>query len=284
MRAYSSLAGWLLLGSIALACSGASFSSGNGGEAGAAGDGGSNSHGGALNRAGRGGSSSGKAGTTSTSGSDAGGSDVGGAATGGTTATGGTGTAGDVNVGGDVSTAGTPSVGGHAGTMSTGGSAGTNSGPPVDEVCPKNQPSNGGLCKENLWCSYGNDLRAQCRNLAKCTDGKWVLTKPDCAELKPCEALLVGGACMAGTPDCALDAGVFCVCAGCKGGGVCANEYEWACAGGQGGAVCPKAPPNFGHACMNDMTCPYGSCTTGGNITATCGGGVWNWELSICPR
>jgi hypothetical protein len=272
---------WLLLGGVALACSGTSFSEGVVGEAGSGGSGssaGSDSHGGVLNRAGHGngGSVIGTAGSQPTAGTDAAGADSGG------TTSGGTGTGGDVSVGGDVVTAGTAS-GGSAGTSAMGGAAGTNSGPPVDVVCPKSQPSSGGLCKDGLLCSYGTDLRADCRNLAKCDGGKWSLDKPGCAGLQQCEGVIVGKTCDPNAAACSLDSGVFCVCSACSGAGPCSTDYTWACAGSQGGVACPKSPPNLGQACAADAQCPYGSCATGSNITATCKDSTWSWEHNLCP-
>ncbi|HVY31255.1 MAG TPA: hypothetical protein VHB79_32080 [Polyangiaceae bacterium] len=276
MRAYGSVGAWLLLGGVALACSGTSFSEGPGG--GGSGGSGDSSSGGVLNRGGRntGGSFISKggkdAGGTASGGTDAAGADAGG------TESGGTGTGGDVSVGGDVVTAGTSSMG---------GSAGTNSGPPVDLVCPKNMPSNGALCKDGLMCSYGADLRVTCRNMAKCDGGKWTINRPNCEGLPTCgNGVKTDVLCDPQAPQCILDSSQLCVCSACgsSSGGACqVDTYKWVCAGGSGGPTCPVIPPNLGQACGGVESCPYGSCAAGNNVTASCTNQKWSWEQNPCP-
>jgi hypothetical protein len=280
------------LGGVALACSGTSFSSGGSGNAGSGGSGDTSSEAGEAGvqtRAGRsnGGSSTGNGGK---GGKGSGGSAVAGTNTGGTTSSGGVvGVAGDISVGGDLVIAGTTSTGGSsAGTGSVAGAAGTagtNGGPNVDLVCPKSQPSNGGLCKDGLQCTYGTDLRPQCRNSTQCTGGKWTVNKPACPDMHACEGVIVGKQCDPNAAACALgDTGVFCVCAEC-GNASCASQYTWACAGSGGGQTCPKAVPNLGQTCVNpDAKCPYSSCDTGSPVTASCTTGFWSWELGLCAQ
>jgi hypothetical protein len=260
------------LGGVALACSGTSFTTGEGGGGSSAG--GDESSGGILNRAGRN-----SGGTLGKGGKSAGGSDSGGTATAGSetggTSSGGSGMGGDVSVGGDVVTAGT----------ATGGNAGTSSGPPVDLVCPKSQPSNGALCKDGLTCSYGADLRVACRNMAKCDGGKWTVTKASCEGLHACaDTVKDSVACDAQAPECIFDSSQVCVCTACNNNGLCSvDQYHWACAGGSGGPACPVIPPNLGQPCGGQPSCPYGSCAAGNNVTASCTNQSWSWEQNPCP-
>jgi hypothetical protein len=285
MRAYSYLGVWCVLGGVALACSGTSFSSGGSSNAGSGGSGDTSSDGGEAGAQTRAGNSSGGT-SNGNGGKGSGGSDVAGTDTGGTTSSGGV--AGDVSVGGDLVSAGTTSSGGSAGTgpvAGAAGTAGTNGGPSVDLVCPKNQPSNGGSCKDGLQCTYGTDVRMQCRNTASCSDGKWTVNKAVCPDMHGCQNVVMGKQCDPQAPACALgDTGVFCVCAEC-GNAACSSQYAWACAGSGGGQACPKVVPNLGQACANvDVKCPYGSCDTGYPVTATCTAGFWNWEQGLCAQ
>lgn len=292
MRAYSSFGVWCVLGGVALACSGTSFSSGGSGNGGNGGSGDTSSDAGDAGvQPGAGNSSGGSStgnGGKGNAGKGSGGNATAGTDTGGTTANGGVGIAGDISVGGDLVIAGTTSGGSSAGTgavAGAAGTAGTNGGPNVDLVCPKSEPSNGGLCKDGLSCTYGSDLRAQCRNTAQCNGGKWTLNKVVCPDMHGCQNVVVGKQCDPNAAACALgDTGVVCVCAPC-GNASCSAEHTWACAGSSGGQACPKAVPNLGQTCAtNDLKCPYGSCDTGYPVTASCSAGFWNWEQGFCAQ
>ena len=289
MRAYS----WLLFGGLMAACSGSAFtttSDGTGASGGSPDGGGDPSEGataGALGSGGRnfGGSLTGTGGNISAAGSGiVAGSSSGGTATGGTGATGGVvGVGGDLNVGGDLVVGGTPSMGGSVslgGGTTTGGMGGTS-----DQICPVNHPSDGGACKDGLVCSYGNDVRTSCRLVAQCSGGLWALDKPQCDTLSQCQGVIVGKTCDVSSKPCLLggDTGIYCVCSACTGAGACMPDPTWACAGSSGGNACRKLPPNEGQACTGSTQCPYGSCATGNNVTATCNGSSWVWQSSNCP-
>ncbi len=275
MRAYS----WIALGTVAFACGGSAFTaetSDTGGEGGA---GDESSAAGVLNRAGRGSGGSvigsgGKIGKGGTTGS------------GGTTSSGGVisaggdlGIAGDLVVGGSVSTAGQPATAGSAGMGGT-------SPDPIDKVCPKLLPSQGGACVNGLLCSYGVDVRTACRNTSKCSNGVWNINKPVCEQLHGCENVIVGKTCDAAAKPCLLNAtdGIYCVCTGCGNGGPCSDQTVWACAAGDGAQGCPKLAPNEGQMCGGESTkCGYGSCSTGNGMRAVCDGTTWSWDGILCP-
>lgn len=263
MRAYS----WVWVGFVAAACGGSAFSGanpntddGDGGEP-------ASGRGGALNSGGRDtvGGKPGVAGTTGKGG----------------VSNGGAGVAGSAAVGGDVSVGGEPAVGGEPGVG--GEPAAGGAGPdPVDEVCPQAQPAAHGACKSGLSCTYGDDVRASCRQHAKCDGGQWVITDPGCKELPVCEPIILGKECAADAPDCLMQGEIFCSCSACNGS-LCSNTHKWACAAGPGGA-CPKLPPNLGQSCAGSTECTYGACAVNEGVTTTCNGATWGWDSLICPK
>ncbi|HEX2873745.1 MAG TPA: hypothetical protein VHP33_20960 [Polyangiaceae bacterium] len=277
MKAWS----WVPLGLLAFACSGAAFTSDGAGDGGQGAEGGSESgasSGGASNKAGNASGGSGQsAGSTSKGGSSG---------KGGSMSAGGVG--GDLVSGGKPPIAGSTSAAGTgtAGTSSAGANTGGTGNPdPVDKVCPKTQPVAGGGCAGELLCTYTSDVRPECRPYAKCENGKWAITKPECEALNACPPLQVGKACDA-QPPCMLsaDQGIYCVCTGCTGtGGPCSTDTVWECAASAGGVGCPALPPNVGQTCAGEVQCGYGSCATGNAISARCDGSVWDWELLACP-
>jgi hypothetical protein len=273
MRALS----WIALGTVAFACSGSAFTSNGDGQGGTNGAAGTDA-GGALDRAGRGngGKDAGSGGKVGT----AGGSTAGDFSNGGMI-----GVAGDLGIAGDLLAGGAPPIAGTTGNAGSSNVAGT--GPaPIDEVCPRTMPAQGGRCADGLVCSYTADVRTACRPVAKCDNGKWAIEKPSCETLHACPTLVAGDKCDAGgSKPCMLNAtdGVYCVCTGCGNGGACSNEAVWACAAGSGGATCPKLPPNKGQMCSVDAPCGYGSCATGNGVNAICADGVWDWDFLACP-
>ncbi len=283
MRAYS----WIALGTVAFACGGSAFTAENtdpGGDGGDASDAGSA---GVLNRAGRGsgGSLIGSGGKLGKGGT----SNNGGSSSGGVISVGGDlGIAGDLVVGGSPPVAGQPGTGGTAGTAGMTGMAGSGgtSPDPVDKVCPKLLPAQGGPCTSGLLCSYGTDVRTACRNTSKCSNGVWNLNKPVCEQLHGCSGAIVGNACDAGSAKpCLLNAtdGIYCICTGCGNGGACTDQTVWACAAGDGAQGCPKLAPNEGQMCMGESTkCGYGSCSTGNGMRAVCDGTTWSWDGVLC--
>jgi hypothetical protein len=287
---------------LALACGGTAFSSSDAGS-----NGGTNAEGataGVFNRGGHhSGGSSNKAGQnnggtdiggTDIGGTDVGGTDVGGTTSGGTdvggTSSGGTsngGTnAGGTNAGGTnsggVSSGGTGVAGGATGgTVAMGGMGG---GTSIDIVCPKNQPSDGHACKDGLVCSYGQDIRSSCRNIATCANGVWGVDKPNCSGLGSCSnTLMAGSACVpAMDMPCQLNK-QYCMCNSCPGPVCMVDSGTWECAGASG-ANCPEMAPNEGQACTGARDCVYGSCAVAEGVTASCGAdSVWSWKAQNCP-
>jgi len=279
---------WLVLGGLALACGGSAFTAapenGNGG----AGNEG-NGDAGALNRAGRGsggkkstagegaaGSDTSSAGTDATGGTDttSGGTDAGGT---GTTRGGMPGVAGSLGIAGGVVT---------GGVTSSAGSAGTGTMPVPDTTCPETQPVKGGACQGELSCSYGADVRTQCRPLASCDSGDWAISDPACSKLHSCGGIVANAACEMGTASCVKDGYQYCVCSLCQGN-LCGMTPTWHCHGGASAAGCPKLQPNEGQSCDGELKCRYGACGIAQDtpLDAVCNAdGTWHYQSVICVQ
>jgi hypothetical protein len=275
---------WLMLGGLALACGGSAFTAtpenGNGGSSND-----ENSNAGVLNRAGRG-----SGGKKSTAGDGAGGSDT---SSGGTDAIGGTETtSGGSDTGGTGTTlGGMPAMAGNwgiagdlvsGGVTSSAGSAGTMPGP--DTACPDTQPTKGGACQGKLSCSYGADVRTQCRAHASCDSGDWAITDPGCTKLHSCGGTVANAACEMGTAACVKDGYQYCVCSACQGN-LCGMTATWQCHGGPSAAGCPKLQPNEGQPCSGELKCRYGACGVAQDtpLDAVCNAdGTWHYESVIC--
>lgn len=282
MRTYA----WLVLGSLALACGGSAFTAapeGANGNAGSGNDG--NGDAGVLNRAGRG--SGGKTGGGGAGGSDT--SSAGTDETGGTgsstagTNSGGTGTtmggmpggAGDWGIAGDLVT---------GGVTSSAGSAGTSNMPGPDTTCPEAQPAKGGGCQGELSCSYGTDVRTQCRPHTSCDNGGWAITDPGCTKLHSCGGMIANAVCEMGAAPCVKDGYQYCVCSLCQGN-LCGMTPSWHCYGGASAAGCPKLQPNEGQPCDSELKCRYGACGVAQDtpLDAVCGtDNTWHYESVIC--
>jgi hypothetical protein len=244
MRAYFCLC--VILGSTVWACGGSPFTSGN--EGGRAGE----------SAAGVGSGASPSGGSDTAGSPGAGGSNpvAGSASMGGTVNVGGLGIAGDLVVAGTAPTAGEP------------GTAG--SGPdPVAQSCPKTQPSAGAGCADGLSCSYGKDLRPDCRVRAKCDGGTWAIDDPGCEPLPACESIEPGSMCDDSVArPCAIEGYIYCVC----------------CSAGPSSGDCPHVMPNEGQTCVGDAACSYGSCATDSRMDVTCNGAAWDWTSAQCPQ
>jgi hypothetical protein len=267
---------WLALGGFVLACGGSAFTAAdpNGGDGGG---GSATSEAGVLNRAGAGGS------LLHGGGKPPGGGDTavaGDTASGGSGTTGGAnGTAGDLGIAGDLVSGGTPPAGGSAGTGPV--------EPVPDTSCPEKRPPKDYPCQGTLSCTYGTDVRTQCRDRATCHDGAWQLETPSCKELATCGTLVKPGVvCEAQAAPCEKDGYQYCTCTACDGD-VCGTKSTWHCSGPAVVMGCPNLAPNEGQSCDAALTCSYGSCGLGSGqpqaIQATCQA-TWSWEPNVCAQ
>ena len=193
---------------------------------------------------------------------------------------------GSSGTGGTTGTGGGSTTGtGTGGTGSGGGTTTTKKSP-----CPKS-PAPGTACTiPNLACSYGDDVRAECREVDTCTGGVWVADHTACPPQSP--------ACPSSPPpnksSCSLDAGshrllrvpqrgrLRLLRRARRGGGLCmVGPPEWYCGSPMGPAACPAITPNEGTTCSDaGLICSYPS---GCGLTASCTGGLWTWTMSACP-
>jgi hypothetical protein len=270
MRAYS----WFLLGSVALGCSGGAFSTGDGeGGSGTGGSAGDGAAAGVLGRAGRN-----TGGTKGSGGSDSTGGASGGSASGGSGANGGViSVGGDLGIAGDLVAGGTLSVGGDSGT----GMAGA---PTEPDVCPLHKPTAAEMCAPGLKCTYGKDVRSQCRDHADCVKGAWDVGLTVCKAAPACAAAVTPGAvCDANSAGCTYNDTQYCYCSACIGN-LCGPKTVWHCSGGGDEPNCPALAPNEGQPCTEQLKCRYGACGYQNTpIDAVCDGQTWSWAGVVCP-
>ncbi len=134
---------------------------------------------------------------------------------------------------------------------------------PPPSKCPADPPL--GACSEpGLECTYGDDPRFWCRELATCTNGAWSVLMPKCVGTGPnCPAdshapppnLCQGS----GTVYCVYELGVAC---DCELGDLQPDggpEYQWTCMQPPG-EDCPDLAPNAGQGCTlaAGKQCSYG--------------------------
>src|SRR5262245_55432969 len=67
--------------------------------------------------------------------------------------------------------------GGGTGSGGSSGGVGGGAGGAGSTSCPASLPTAGNPCTGDLFCSYGDAPRPQCRDRASCTNGAWVLAK-----------------------------------------------------------------------------------------------------------
>ena len=171
----------------------------------------------------------------------------------------------------------------------TGGGGSTSGG------CPTVAPVNGAACTPpyatsgfaTAECSYGDDLRPQCRTTAVCTAHAWQVTTPTCTAPPLPAACSIpppseSSACADETLSCWYGDGTRCACSACYGGSeypLCApiDPPEWHCATPATG--CPAVMPQSGTACST----PGASCGPDCTLTVTCTNGIWQWAVGECP-
>jgi hypothetical protein len=153
----------------------------------------------------------------------------------------------------------------------------------VLDKCPVDPPASG-ACKTGLECTYGDDLRAECRDRYSCVDAAWQSQLAKCAKLETCLEVdgglrQVGTTCPTVGVECTLDNGssgsVYCRCDLHENGGM----QIWDCQGPPN-SPCPQVVPNEGQPCdgsANNAMCAYGNCNFGASSVADmqCTNGVW---------
>lgn len=183
------------------------------------------------------------------------------------------------------------------------GNAGTNGsnprteGPPPDLTrCPAVEPALGDACEPGgIVCTYGDDVRIDCRHARKCAGGVWIQdeSREDCRPAPGgyCPSAVPSGACTPVSYDgqvidsngqavCAYPDGTTCVCNLCETEGC--EGPAWDCASPPITVDCPSSAPNLGAACSTPgVACDYGfPCQGGGSFV--CKGTVWYPLPSAC--
>lgn len=157
-------------------------------------------------------------------------------------------------------------------------------------LCPVKQPE-GGNCDapDGLRCTYGAQVRPECRREWTCSDGQWAtplsvcLSPPadHCAFTEP-----PSGECMQEGDVCVVEAATICQCSACFGDGPCmVPPPVWQCSGPPMTSGCPAIVPNDGSACTSEgLECTYGNVCSASGALARCKAGKWLWETQIaCP-
>jgi hypothetical protein len=199
---------------------------------------------------------------------------------------GGSASGADDNTAGVLSRAGRGS-GGRPSEVGGTNSAGTTPVDPPLANCPENLPESGEACEGALSCSYGEDVRTQCRPRATCGSGVWAISEPDCPKLTACGALVKPGiVCESMAEACVTKDYEYCACQACTGD-VCGTKSTWQCSGGSSSGGCPELAPNEGQSCSGNASCSYGGCGLGSGapepIQATCSD-TWSWQPSLCAQ
>jgi hypothetical protein len=233
--------------------------------------------------------SGGAAGSGASAGSGGNGASVGGGATGGSG--GATGGSGGATGGAGGATGGAGGATGGAGGA-TGGSGGATggSGGISPSGCPANKPT-GACSTEGLRCTYGDDVRPECRDGVACNGGQWVAEKNAC--LPPpagCPAVPPTSGqpkvtCSNEGDVCSYASGAICNCSSCLG--PCVPPPWWQCSPAPTDPGCPKTVPNDGAACdaSAGTTCTYGNPCNGSGQKVQCSAGAWKWVApDPCPQ
>jgi hypothetical protein len=175
--------------------------------------------------------------------------------------------------------------------------------------CPTDPPTPGTSCAGFASiCTYGPDVREECVELYECNIGRWAEATGSCqvqcpktfAEIAP------GTPCGDHLMACSYDEGTC----GCfnddpqlpppsEAGAVDASSTDGGDAGKDGGftrplapgvwkcvappadVTCPSARPRVLDACVKPVTCDYGTCELGQDLSYDCSGGIW--QPSVQP-
>jgi hypothetical protein len=177
--------------------------------------------------------------------------------------------------------------------VSEGTGGGTSSGPSSvtsggsgTTFCPAVEPA-GGSCvaPEGQRCTYGEQVRPECRHDWTCSNGAWATTKSVCLSPPADHCNFTeppSGVCGQEGDICVVGAATICQCSSCFGGPCMAPPPKWACSGPPAMPGCPAIVPNDGTACSAEgLECAYGNPCSGSGAFAICKAGKWLWDLQI---
>lgn len=172
------------------------------------------------------------------------------------------------------------------------------------EGCPEATPDAGTTCEGETSCRYGDHPRYNCRTVAGCLDGSWVVREAECREPKPefcgtdaapgaaCDATVtgIGPAVEPGQPvpvgagpACLFQGGQACYCRCVELDGCDPSFMTWECSGPPP-TPCPELPPNEGTSCNDDVECEYGLQCEDAHLVFACTDGTWSRQEVHCPN
>jgi hypothetical protein len=174
---------------------------------------------------------------------------------------------------------------------STGGSGGSSGGTggTSPSGCPAAATPGAACTTPNLRCTYGDEVRPECRQDWLCLNGTWTTTKSICLEppAGTCSSTppTVGAVCDTEAAVCDFPDGTLCLCSSCSAGPCAAPPPKWQCAPPPSTAGCPALVPNDGSACSTEGTeCQYGNPCGPSGAVVHCTNGAWKWQTDIaCP-
>lgn len=145
-------------------------------------------------------------------------------------------------------------------------------------------------CTPGTWCEYGSAAEQTCNDRLLCGNGRWVSIPKDCDVECPAtwDELAEGTPCSSASPICTFDEGTCgCVVTDSAGDDAGADASDpdagdasvappsgrWTCVRAASG--CPGKRPLLGNACVNEMTCDYGSDLFGTDLSFECKASRW---------
>lgn len=165
----------------------------------------------------------------------------------------------------------------------------------VSSICPMAAPAMGDPCSRiGFVCTYGDDLRPECRTRAVCMNFAWQVTAPRCqpydASMCPATRPMNGDACSADGQFCTFPppgpamGNFHCRCTNCPvGGGMCTGATQWRCIQ-QADPGCPTDPPLLGAGCpIGGLQCSYDVCGEGGRVACSLEN-MWISTAMMCQR
>lgn len=163
--------------------------------------------------------------------------------------------------------------------------------------CPPVPPSEGGECDAaQALCTYGDSVRAECRERWRCTGSSgWRLEPTECPEVPDayCPDVPPDGDCTPldalgnqvefqdGEIACTYADSTVCVCRDCSDE-ACAGGPNWECIHPPEDLDCPTGAPNIGQPCeVQGLVCDYGDPCVSGALRM-CREGVWHPRSYSC--
>ena len=175
------------------------------------------------------------------------------------------------------------SISGASGTGGTSSASGTSStGGGISSLCPATEPEGGACDTDGQHCTWGDEVRAECRRARTCTSGEWSAPEPACVTPPADHCAFTEpppGVCSHYGDICIVGAATICRC-DVSNGGPSDPEPTWRCAAPPDTAGCPTTAPNDGTACTSEgLRCNYGNFCIQLGASARCTGGTWRWNL-----